>query len=67
MSMFWNPIVRQRELGVRLRRLREAGLLAQEQVAEWLMWSVAKVSRIETAHRRANLREFSKRRTAWPR
>jgi hypothetical protein len=65
MSMFWNPTVRQRELDVRLRRLRETGP-AQEQVVWWLMWSATKVSRMETAHRRANLREFSKRRTAWP-
>jgi transcriptional regulator with XRE-family HTH domain len=53
-----SPTVRRRELGARLRSLRiEAGLTV-EQVAESLMCSPSKVSRLETGHRGASLRDI---------
>lgn len=49
--------LRQRELSMRLRRLREAKKLTVGQVAEQLMCSATKVSRIETGARRVSLRD----------
>ena len=47
-----NPTIRQRELGLRLRRLRTELGLTVEDVAEKLMCSTAKISRMETGARR---------------
>src|SRR5579862_4697334 len=47
-----SPTVRQRELGLRLRKLRTSRGLTVEEVAEKLMCSAAKVSRLETGARR---------------
>jgi transcriptional regulator with XRE-family HTH domain len=52
-----SPTVRQRELGVRLRELRNALGLTVEEVAERLLCSAAKISRAETGTRRASLRD----------
>lgn len=52
-----NPTVRQRELSMRLRKIRENRKLAIGQVADLLMCSVAKISRIETGARRVSLRD----------
>src|ERR1700733_12828182 len=52
-----NPTVRQRELSIRLRRLREENSLTVGEVAEQLLCSAAKVSRIETGARRVSLRD----------
>jgi transcriptional regulator with XRE-family HTH domain len=52
-----NPTVRQRELSTRLRKLREDKKLAIGQVADLLMCSVTKVSRMETGARRVSLRD----------
>lgn len=52
-----NPAVRQRELGLRLRELRGGLGLTVEDVAERLLCSATKISRIETASRRASLRD----------
>ncbi|MEU5883654.1 helix-turn-helix transcriptional regulator [Spirillospora sp. NPDC047279] len=43
------PTVRQRRLGVALRRLRDQNRLSAEEVGWRLGWSASKVSRIETA------------------
>ncbi|MGH3905193.1 MAG: helix-turn-helix domain-containing protein [Pseudonocardiaceae bacterium] len=43
------PTIRRRRLGAALRRLREAGGMSLETVAEQLGWSPSKVSRIELA------------------
>src|SRR5690606_41110877 len=43
------PTVRQRRLGVALRRLRENSGLSTDLVGRRLSWSASKVSRIETA------------------
>src|SRR5262249_36628853 len=52
-----SPVVRRRELGALLRDLRiEAGLTV-EQVAEQLMVSPSKISRLETGQRGASLRD----------
>jgi transcriptional regulator with XRE-family HTH domain len=48
-----NPTVRQRELGVRLRDLRVGRGLTVDEVAERLECSATKISRLETAARRA--------------
>ncbi len=48
-----NPTLRQRELGMRLRDLRIGRGLTAEQVAAELECSVTKISRLETAARRA--------------
>ena len=48
-----SPTLRQRELGLRLRELRLARNLTIEQVAEQLECSATKISRLETAGRRA--------------
>jgi transcriptional regulator with XRE-family HTH domain len=47
-----NPTIRQRELGLRLRKLRTGLEMTVEDVAEKLMCSTAKVSRMETGARR---------------
>jgi transcriptional regulator with XRE-family HTH domain len=47
-----SPTVRQRELGLRLRKLRTGLGLTVEDVAEKLLCSTAKVSRMETGARR---------------
>jgi transcriptional regulator with XRE-family HTH domain len=52
-----NPTVRQRELAHRLRELRLASGLTVEQVGAELLCSATKISRIETAARRASLRD----------
>jgi transcriptional regulator with XRE-family HTH domain len=51
------PTVRQRDLSMRLRRLREGKKLSVGQVADLLMCSATKVSRIETGARRVSLRD----------
>jgi transcriptional regulator with XRE-family HTH domain len=53
-----NPTVRQRELGKRLRDLRNERDLTVEEVAERLLWSAAKISRLETGALRSNLRDI---------
>jgi transcriptional regulator with XRE-family HTH domain len=52
-----SPTVRQRELGLRLRKIRTGLGLTVEDVARKLMCSPAKVSRLETAARRPVLRD----------
>jgi len=52
-----NPTVRQRELGRRLRELRNGLGLTVEDVAAQLLCSATKISRLETASRRASLRD----------
>lgn len=52
-----NPTIRQRELGIHLRQLRNGLNLTVEEVAAGLMCSAAKISRIETAMRRPSLRD----------
>ena len=52
-----NPTVRQRELGIRLRELRNAVSLTVEQVGERLLCSATKISRMETGSRRASQRD----------
>src|SRR5579859_2564335 len=52
-----NPTVRQRELGMRLRGLRNGLGLTVEDVAERLLCSATKISRLETGSRRASLRD----------
>jgi transcriptional regulator with XRE-family HTH domain len=49
--------VRQRELGMRLRELRNGLGLTVEEVAEQLLCSATKISRLETGTRRASLRD----------
>lgn len=52
-----SPMVRRRELGASLRRYRnEAGLTVKD-VTDQLLCSAAKISRIETGHRNATLRD----------
>jgi transcriptional regulator with XRE-family HTH domain len=51
------PLVRRRQLGTALRRYREAAGLSAKEVAERLLSSPAKISRIETAQRNATLRD----------
>jgi transcriptional regulator with XRE-family HTH domain len=53
-----NPPVRRRELGALLRALRADAGLTVEQVAEHLLCSHAKVSRMETGQRGASLRDI---------
>jgi transcriptional regulator with XRE-family HTH domain len=55
--MATSPTVRQRELGKRLRELRNQHGLAVEDVAEKLLCSATKISRLETGARRPNLRD----------
>jgi transcriptional regulator with XRE-family HTH domain len=52
-----SPTLRQRELGLRLRKLRTGRGLTVEDVAGKLMCSTAKISRMETAARRPALRD----------
>lgn len=52
-----SPTVRRRELGAMLRALRNARGLRVEQVAERLLCSPSKVSRMETGQRGATLRD----------
>jgi transcriptional regulator with XRE-family HTH domain len=52
-----SPTVRQRELGTRLRELRTALGMTVEEVAENLLCSAAKISRVETGMRRPSLRD----------
>jgi transcriptional regulator with XRE-family HTH domain len=52
-----SPTVRQRELGKRLRELRNLHALTVEDVAEKLLCSATKISRLETAARRPSLRD----------
>lgn len=52
-----SPTVRQRELGMRLRALRNEHGMTVEDVAEKLLCSATKISRLETAARRPSLRD----------
>jgi transcriptional regulator with XRE-family HTH domain len=52
-----SPTIRQRELGLRLRKLRNGLGLTVEDVADKLMCSTAKISRMETGARRPVLRD----------
>ncbi|HEY6789072.1 MAG TPA: Scr1 family TA system antitoxin-like transcriptional regulator, partial [Trebonia sp.] len=52
-----SPTVRQRELGLRLRKIRTGLGLTVDDVARKLMCSPAKVSRMETGARRPILRD----------
>jgi transcriptional regulator with XRE-family HTH domain len=52
-----SPTIRQRELGLRLRQLRTGLGLTVEDVAEKLLCSPAKISRMETGARRPVLRD----------
>lgn len=52
-----SPTVRQRELGKRLRELRNQHNLTVEDVAEKLLCSATKISRLETGARRPSLRD----------
>lgn len=52
-----SPTVRQRELGKRLRELRSQHDLTVEDVAEKLLCSATKISRLETGVRRPSLRD----------
>jgi transcriptional regulator with XRE-family HTH domain len=53
-----SPTVRRRELGALLRALRTGNGLTVEQVAERLLCSPSKVSRMETGHGTATLRDI---------
>ena len=52
-----SPTIRQRELGMRLRELRNSQGLTVEEVAEKLLCSPTKISRAETGARRPTLRD----------
>jgi transcriptional regulator with XRE-family HTH domain len=52
-----SPTVRQRELGMRLRELRNGQALTVEEVAEKLLCSPSKISRAETGARKPSLRD----------
>ena len=52
-----NPTVRQRELGRRLREQRLEHGLTVEDVADKLLCSATKISRLETGTRRPSLRD----------
>jgi transcriptional regulator with XRE-family HTH domain len=52
-----SPTLRRRELGTRLRSMRSSHGLTVEQVAEQLLCSPSKVSRMETGQRAATLRD----------
>jgi transcriptional regulator with XRE-family HTH domain len=52
-----NPVARQRELGSRLRGLRNEKGMTVEEVAARLLCSITKISRLETAVRRPSLRD----------
>ncbi len=53
-----SPTVRQRELGKRLRELRSQHALTVEDVAERLLCSATKISRLEAGARRPSLRDI---------
>ena len=53
-----SPTVRRRELGTRLRALRTGADLTVEQVAEQLLCSPSKISRLETGQRGAGPRDI---------
>lgn len=53
-----SPTVRRRELGARLRALRTESGLTVEQVADQLLVSSSKISRLETGRRGANQRDI---------
>jgi transcriptional regulator with XRE-family HTH domain len=53
-----SPTVRRRELGALLRKLRTAQGLTVEQAAEQLMFSMSKLSRMETGHGVATPRDI---------
>lgn len=53
-----SPTVRRRELGALLRALRTDAGMTVEQVAEALLCSQSKVSRLETGHRGASARDI---------
>lgn len=52
-----SPAIRRRELGTRLRAHREAAGLTLDEVADRLLVSSTKISRLETAARGVNLRD----------
>jgi transcriptional regulator with XRE-family HTH domain len=52
-----SPTARQRELGTRLRELRNEHGMTVEEVAERLLCSATKISRLETGARRPSLRD----------
>ena len=52
------PTLRRKELGARLKKLRQARDLTAEQVAEQLMVSATKISRLETGTRGVNPRDI---------
>lgn len=52
-----SPTVRQRELGTRLRALRNEHGMTVEEVADRLLCSATKISRLETGVRRPSLRD----------
>jgi transcriptional regulator with XRE-family HTH domain len=52
-----SPVARQRELGTRLRALRNERGMTVEEVAAELLCSTTKISRLETAARRPSLRD----------
>lgn len=58
MSEGHSPTVRRRELGALLRELRLAKDLTVEQVAQYLLCSATKVSRMETGQRGATARDI---------
>lgn len=53
-----SPTVRRRELGAQLRRLRTGRGLTVDQVAQTLLCSPSKISRMETGHRGASARDI---------
>jgi len=53
-----SPAVRRRELGALLRELRTESGLTVEQVADRILCSPSKISRMETGHRGATLRDI---------
>jgi transcriptional regulator with XRE-family HTH domain len=53
-----SPVLRRRELGALLRRLRTEKGMTVEQVADALLFSSSKVSRLETGHRGASARDI---------
>jgi len=57
MASVSNPTLRRRELGVRLREHRTRAGLTVDQVAERLMSSTSKISRMETAQRAVSARD----------
>ena len=52
-----SPTARQRELGTRMRGLRNEHNMTVEEVAERLLCSATKISRLETGARRPSLRD----------